>query len=197
MANKVAGANIIPKGFIQKDHLKQVDAREYAIDLANVRVWDAVSSILPATAANDDLGIVTGTFGTNAVSIQTGNLATAGATTRYGRFEFVLPPEYVAGESVSCEITCVTTQLADTSASIDLVVYKRNGQLGVGSDLCATSALDANNGSPTAETFTITPTTLSPGDILDCRVAYTVTDAAGSSVIGKIDSIKFLLDVKG
>ena len=50
----------------------------------DARIWDAPQTPLPTTPATDDLGLVIGTFGTNGLLIQTGDLKQTTAT-RYCR----------------------------------------------------------------------------------------------------------------
>src|SRR4051812_18223404 len=59
------------------------------------RKHDAYDTNLSSTPATVYLGLVGGAFGTGVPSLQTGDLKNAGATTRYARFVFQLPPEYV------------------------------------------------------------------------------------------------------
>ena len=65
------------------------------------RVFDAVGTNLPGTAANDDLALVGGTHGTNHISIQAGDIGAAGSSTRKARGVIQLPWNYVAAQSVT------------------------------------------------------------------------------------------------
>lgn len=189
---------LIPDDFVERDDLK-LETKTYPINLADLRVHDAVTTLLPTTSANDDLGIIAGTYGTNAIQIQTSDLKTAGATTRYGRFLFQLPPEYVAGESVVLRVASeMVTTVADGSATVDANVYSYDEDGTLSADLVSTSATDTNSLTLSDKNFTVTATSLEPGMLLDCRVALTVTDTAtGTAVIGSIPSIKFVLSVRG
>lgn len=191
------GRFLIPNNFVQRNDLK-LETKEYPLPLLDSRVWDAPMSLLPTTSANDDLGVTIGTWGTSAPTIRTSDLKAAGATTRYSRHQFVLPPEYVAGESVVLRINAgMNTTVADTSATVDAVVYENTGST-ISADLCATAAQSINSLTAANEDFTITATSLSPGDVLDIRIAVAVNDAAtGTAVIAVINSIELILSVRG
>lgn len=184
---------------IPRSSLLQEDGARYKIPMVAWRVHDAIQTNLPGTGATDDLAIVSGTLGTSAPSIQTGDLKAAGATTRYARCTFDLPHEYVAGQTVTLRAKAgMLTTVADTSATIDFQVYRADDGTLEGSDICATAATTINSLTFANKDFTITPTSLLPGDTLDIRLAITVTDGAtATAVIGAAGGIELLLDVKG
>lgn len=188
---------LIPNNFVQRNDLK-LESKVYPLPLLDARVWDAPMSLLPTTSANDDLGVTIGTWATSAPTIRTSDLKAAGATTRYSRHQFVLPPEYVAGESVVLRINGgMDTTVADTTATVDAVVYKNSGA-SISADLCATAAQSINSLTAGDDDFTITATSLAPGDLLDVRIAVAVNDAAtGTAVIAVLNSISFVLSVRG
>lgn len=181
--------------------LAQENNAVYPIPIVDWRVWDAMHTNLPGTGATDDLALVGGTFGTGVPSIQTGDVKNLGATTRYARCLVQLPPEYVAGESVTIRVNAgMVTTIASTSATIDFEVFKSNRGVGVdGTDLSTTTAATTINSLTFAnKDFIITATSLNPGDILDIRMAIAVSDTAtGTAVIGCAGSVELLLDIKG
>src|SRR3990167_1173124 len=61
---------------IARSKLAQDALAEYVIALESLRVHDAISSLLPTAAAADDLGCITGTFGTQSVMVQAGDVKT-------------------------------------------------------------------------------------------------------------------------
>lgn len=191
------GRFLIPNNFVQRNDLK-LESKTYPLPLLDSRVWDAPMSLLPTTSANDDLGVTIGTWGTSAPTVRTSDLKAAGSTTRYSRHQFVLPPEYVAGESVVLRINCgMGTTVADTAATVDAVVYENSGS-SISADLCATAAQSMNSLTAANKDFTITATSLAPGDVLDVRIAVLVNDAAtGTAVIGIVNSVSFVLSVRG
>jgi hypothetical protein len=185
-----------------RSELVQDDAVSRVIELTEWRVWDSIIASLPAAGANDDLGLVGGTFASASPSIQTGDVKALGTTTRYARVLKSLPLCYVAGQTVTLRVhTGMLTTLSDGAATIDFQVYKSDDAAGIGSDLCATAA-QSIKGQPAGTLadldFTITPTGLSPGDTLDIRMAIAITDAAtATAVIGIVGKTELLLDVKG
>jgi hypothetical protein len=154
---------------------------------------------LPGTAATDDLALIGGTFGTNAPSIQAGDLKAAGATTRYARCVFQLPPEFVIGGTVQIRTHAgMKTTVADTSCVVDFSAYRSNLEDGVGSDLVTTAATTINSLTEADKDFAVDSATLLPGDYLDIRMLVTCTDAAtGTAVIPFIGSVEVLLDIRG
>lgn len=172
----------------------------YPIPLTSLRIHNAFQTVLSGTAGTDDLGLLGTAFGTAAPTVVTSD-AKATTIQQYARFMVQLPQEYQAGETVQIRAFAgMKTTDTDTSATIDLVVYKLTGDGGItGGDICATAAIDIS-GSTTnsARDFTITSATLGPGDVLDCRIAIDITDGAtGTAVIGEIDYLQLLCDVRG
>lgn len=177
----------------------QEDLAAYPIPLTEFRTWDALATNLPATGATDDLALTTGTLGTDMPSIQTGDLKAAGATTRYARLQIALPPEYVAGQSVQLRASAgMKTTVSDGTATIDFQVYSSDRDTTVSSDLCTTSATSINSTTFSDKDFNITATALTPGTLLDIRVAIAINDAAtATAVIGCLAQLELLLDIKG
>jgi len=184
----------IPRASLAQDNLA-----EYADDPTGWRVHDAFATNLPGTPADDDLGLVTGTLGTAPPEVQTGDLKAAGATTRYARRVVTIPQEYQAGQTFQLRFRAgMKATVADVSATLDIEAYKLDGAGGVSGDLYAGPAQDINSLTLQDIDFTITPTTLTPGDQLDVRIAMAVNDAAtGTAVTGVIHKLSRLCDVKG
>lgn len=178
--------------------LDQVDLSVFAIPWTAWRIWDNVVAPLGATAvSDDDLIMIGGTFGTDPPCIQTGDLK--GVTkTRYARAQVVLPWEYVAGQTVTIRFHAgMVTTVAGTSCTLDLVCYESDEELGLSADICTTAATTINSLTFADVDFTITPTSLAAGSLLDMQVAIAVTDAAtGTPVIGCIGAAKLLCDVR-
>lgn len=183
---------------IPRSKLAQDTFAPYAIPLTDLRVHDNFTALLPQTAASDDLAIIETTFGTNAARLQTSDAKTTSVTQRC-RFNFPLPPEYDDGQSILIRVRGgMNTTISDGTATVDVECYAHDGDGAVGSDLCATNALTINVISKANKDFTITPTGLSPGDMLDVRVTIAITDTAtGTAVIGEISDIQVMLDIKG
>ncbi len=186
---------------IDLSQIAQRNLQEYGIDLAACRIHDNYGVILPNAGATDDLGLVGGTLGTSAPSLQTEDLKAAGLTWNYARFQVTLPPEYVAGQTVQIRLKGgMVTTIADTTAFVDVECYENEEDDSVSADLCTTAetTINALIATPTTVDFTITASTLSPGSVLDVRVGTKVTDGAtGTAVIGCIAKIGLLCDTQG
>lgn len=160
----------------------------YQLPLEAFRVWDAMQTNLPGTAATDDLAVVTGTLGTNAPMIQSSDAKNT-TVTQYARLLMRLPPEYVSAQSVSLRLHAgMVTTVANGTATIDAQVYALDGDAAVGADLCTTAATSINSLTFADKDFSITATSLEPGSVLDIRLAIAITDSAtGTAVIGALD----------
>jgi predicted RecA/RadA family phage recombinase len=173
----------------------------YPVPLSSAYVWDAPQTRIPATPANDDLGIIYATWGTLETYISSGD-SKAATTTRYTGFEVDVPAEYVAGQSAKIRINAnLMTTVADTSASLDIEVYRSGAPT---ADICNTAAKDMLAGggggglTATDYDFDLVATNLVPGDKLFVRVKIAIVDAAtGTAVIGRVNSLKRLFDIKG
>lgn len=179
--------------------LTQDNNAKYGVPLSSLVVWDS-GAHLPTSAAADDLAVAAGTYGTDTLAISAGDLKAAGATTRRARFTFTLPPEYVAGETVTIRVDAgMKTTVADTSCTVDVEAFKRGTGAAVsGSDLVTTSATSINSLTSANKDFAVTSTALSPGDELDVRVSIACNDAATvTAVTPTIAGIAVLLDIKG
>jgi len=178
--------------------LSQQVLAPFVIPWTDWRVWDAFATNLPATPATDDLGLVGGTFGTDPPSIQTGDLSAAGATSRYARAVIVLPAEYEAGQTVVLRFHAgMLTTISDGTATLDVVAYESDEELGLSADLCATAAQSINSLTFADIDFTITAATLAPGDVLDVRIVIAISDTvATTAVIGCIGAAKLLCDIR-
>jgi len=150
---------------------------------------------------SQSLDYVGGAYGTNAPSLQTADFGgNSAAVAYYARGEIPMPWEYEAGESVTLRLSVgMITTVADQSATVDVEVYKSDEDATSTGDLCATTATSDNmNNTVFADVdFTITPTTLNPGDLLDVRLTATVDDNGDGGVMkGSIGSVQLLCDVR-
>ena len=185
---------------IARTSLAQETLSDYVIAMTEWATWDDMSTPLPNAGATDDLGLVHGYFGTNSPSLQTGDLKSAGATTRYARAQVIVPHEYVAGQTLELRFVAgVITTVADVSCTLDAEVFLSDGETGIGADICATAAKSINGGVSFANyDFSITPATLSPGDVLDVRIAIACDDGSGATaVIGCVGQSVLRCDTKG
>ena len=170
---------------------------ESVIPFTSLRVWDAVASNLPSAAAADDLGLVTGTWATNPVRVTAGDVKTTGSTRRL-YFAVPIPANYEDGQTIQVRIRAkMETTVADTSCTIDLEAYVgTSGTLG--SDLVTTAAQSMNSLTAASYDFTINPTGVDPGDLLECRLSIAYNDAAtATAVTPAVYKIALLCDTRG
>lgn len=186
---------------VQRADMDQESLTPFDLPPETWRIYDNMDALLPdPPTTGDDIGIVSGTFGSATPSMQTRDVKAVGAAPHYARRLVQLPFNYVAGETVMIRLHAgMVTTVADTTATVDVECYKSDNEGGVdGSDLCATAAQSCNSLTAADKDFTITPTSLSPGDWLDIRIAIHVNDAAtGTAVKGMIGRAQLLCDTKG
>jgi hypothetical protein len=184
---------------LTRTELLQENLAAYQIPWTAWRVWDALQTNLPGTSAADDLALIGGTFGTGSPSIQTYDVKAAGAVTMYARAQFQLPPEYVAGETVTIRVHAgMLTTVASVSATVDVEAYESNDEAGIGSDLVTTSATTINSLTLADKDFQMTVSGLTAGDWLDIRITVATNDGATATVVkGIIGNVEVLCDIKG
>lgn len=183
---------------IQRTNMALESLVEFPVPLTSLRVWNAVHTNLPGTAADDDLALITGTWNTNSICVRTGNAA-ATNTTQRAFFEKQLPLEYSPGQRVKVRVHAgMVTTVADNTATLDLEVYKSDEEAGVGSDLVTTNAVSINSLTAADKDFELSSAALNPGDVLNGRLTIAVVDAAtNAAVLGQVGAIKVLCDSRG
>lgn len=162
------------------------------------RIWDAYGTFL-GTAAGDDLGLVSGTYGTQIPYIRTPDLNASGGPNNYrARFLFRTPESYDIGQTIQIRaLAGMLTAVAGTSATIDFEVYQHTSDLGVGSDLVTTSAQNINSLTFSTFDFIINSAGISTGNALDVRVTITTTSATASSHFGCMSRCELLVPIRG
>lgn len=152
------------------------------------------------TPANEShLDCVAGTHATNAPSLQTPDFGgNAAAAHYYARGELQLPWEYIAAGSVTIRLHAgMLTTVASEACTVDLVVYKSDEDQTSTGDLCATAAQTINSLTFGDIDFTITASTLSPGDLLDVLIDVSADDDTDLGVMKAcIGSVQLLCDVR-
>jgi len=151
------------------------------------------------TPAENALMIVGGTHGTNAPSLQTPDFKNNHAAATYTtRGEIQLPWEYIAGQSVTIRLHAgMLTTETDVACTVDLTVYKSDEDSTSTGDLCATAATDMNSDVFSDLDFTITASTLSPGDLLDVKITVSAdNDDDAGDMRACIGSVQLLCDVR-
>lgn len=210
MANpvQIPGDLIVPGNLRLTGGITPTKARSQFISVSDLqhffipwtwwRTWDSFHTNLPGTAADDDLALIGGTFGTDPPCIQGQDFGGTSAT-GYARCVIPLPWEYVAGADVNLRFHAgMLTTIADDSCTLDVVCYKSDEELDLSADLCATSVQSINSTSFADIDFTITATTFNPGDQLDVQITIAGTDAgdAGAGITGTIGAAWLLCDVR-
>jgi hypothetical protein len=146
--------------------------------------------------SNADLLLVDNGHGTANPTLETGDVKALGAVTRTTRVQYRVPDNYMIGQAATLRLNAeMNTTIADTAATIDAEVTRAAAP---GTDICATAAQDMNDLASADFDYTLTPTDLVPGDVLDILVTVAVNDAAGvAAVIGQLNiaDSAVLLDV--
>ncbi len=198
-SNLRVGGSISPAK-AKADILAMAELQVFPIPLTSFRVWDNMAALLPTAGATDDLGIVEGTYATATPSLQTEDLKAAGATNNFARVLVQLPWDYVAAQTITLRFKAgMITTVSDTTATLDAQAFKLQDDPddAIGSDLVSTSATTMNSKTFADIDFTVTPTGLTAGDILDIRITTAVNDGGtGTAVIAGITSAKLLCDVR-
>lgn len=181
--------------------LRQEQLVRFPLALSDMRVWDAPGQPLPTAAANDDLAVTAGTWGTHPITLNAGDCKAATSVTRRATFEAIVPECYDAAETLQIAITGgMKTTISDGATTVDLEVYlvDRLDVTSVGSDLCQTAATSINSTTLAEKAFDIDESGLAPGDRLLCRLTIACADAATATAVDPvITAVDLLCDIKG
>ena len=171
-------------------------ATAYNIPLSRMGLSTTLA-MLGASAGAGYFGMTPGTFGSAAPKL-IGEAASGNTKTDTCRFLFALPAEYVAAGTITVRVKARMNNTLTVGGSIDVTgCYKTDGAAGIGSDLCTTT-LQALTTSFANYDFTITPTGLAAGDLLDIQLTGIATDTGGATgYLIEIGAVEILLDVKG
>jgi hypothetical protein len=133
------------------------------------------------TASGTDLGVAASAVGTGSIYLTTS--VASGSPSQLGRVSVSLPPEYVAGTTVYLRAYHGTVTAVPAAATCGFRAYKsaKTAVLNAGSNLVTTSAVSNTSATLVASTFTLTSTSLSPGDLLDVEITLAAS-AAGSGL---------------
>ena len=135
---------------------------------------------LAATAGSSILGLVSGTHG-SASPLLVGNAASGNSKSDSARICIAVSPFYAAGATVTLRIRAkATVGLAFAATTVDTLVYRSDLAAGVSSDLCTTNAQTITTSAANYD-FTLTPTSMNPGDILDILVTALANDTGGTT----------------
>jgi len=173
--------------------IKAKTLHQQVIPLTELRTWDALAVNLPATPANDDLGLVTGTLGTHAPSIQSVGVKNAGPTVGYAGMLLALP--YYAADLATLKIRVnagmsVVAAGTGAAATVDVQAYRLAAPT---VDICATAAQSINSVTAADKDFSLTLTNVVQGDLIQLRFAVSITDAQESTTaLAVINSISLV-----
>lgn len=118
--------------------------------------------------------------------------ANSNAKTDAAMLEFVVPPEYVAGQNLTATVN-VGVVIGAGTLSVKTVAVNAYRTVAAGTqaaDICATTAITLTSNSATDYAFTITGTTLLPGDRLVLKVTVAITETAASNVTALVNSVR-------
>jgi len=183
---------------VQRGKLAQLQLAEYVIAPTRWRVWNNLNALL-GTAAADDLGITSTTFGTNSPAITAGDIMGV-TSTRYARALIDLPMEYDAGETVLIRIYAgMLTTIADLTCNVDVEIYESDKDgTNDNVELIATAPQSINFLMFQAYDFVVTSTDLTPGAILDTRITVdSQDDNSTTAVTPTLGAVSLLCDIRG
>ena len=195
----VGNSQVKSDAAIDRSKLAQDNLKPYAIPQTQWRVWDSLVALLPATSSGDDLGLYPGTWGTTPWLIRSADVKTTTVTLR-AACEVAVPAEYVDGETITIRVVAgMLTTLSDGAATIDFEVYRKTGDgATLSADLCSTAATSIKSLTFAAYDFQVTPTDCVAGELLQIRMTMAIADTATvGAVIGAVESVKLLCDVRG
>ena len=184
-------------GSVTRANITQDELQPYNVPLTAMKTHATLVALGAAAGTPaGDLGLTPGTFG-SATPILIGEAASGNSKSDACCFQFALPVEYQAGESIKVRVKARVTTLATVSETIDCEVYVGDGAAGVSADICATNAQTVTATFVNYD-FTITPTNRAAGDLLDIRLTAAVNDTGGTTgAIAQIGAVQILLDVQG
>lgn len=189
---QITNAEIDAAAAIVRSKLAQEALESYPIPLAEFRAADGAAL---GIADVNDAGDHYLAYSTNTWKLM-GNSPDSDTQTDVSLIQFALPPEYDDGQTITVRINAEYTADGDTK-SLDLEVYKANKtDASVGSDICAT-AVQTLTATDAAYDFTVTPTGLTGGDLLNIKITTAFQDSDGAVGEAEINSVEVLLDIKG
>jgi len=165
------------------------------VPLSRFRAHDNFRQVLPGTASADDMGLNTGTPGTDAPTLRSVDFG-GGSSDEKSGFEVLLPHNYQSGGPIVVRAHAgMLTTISDGTATLDCELWRDIGDGTVGSDLCATAAQSINSLTLADIDFSITTTTLIAGDRIICRLSFAGSDTGNAGVmVSTITRVQLLID---
>lgn len=193
----LSNPDISPNANIASSKMEQRVLAEYRVPVDAFRVWDAITSNPVSAAASDDLGLVTGTWGSAVNKITAGDCKAA-TTTRHIYFSIPVPPNYDDGQTIELRIRAkMETTLSDGTCTIDATAYIANDGT-LTSDLVATAAQSMNSLTAANYDFALSSGSIDPGDLLEVRLTVACVDSAtATAVTPAIYEVALLCDTRG
>ena len=194
---QISNVDIAANANIETSKMEQRVLAEYQVPRDAFRVWDAITTNPVSAAASDDLGLVTGTWGSSVNKITAGDCKAA-TTTRRIYFSMPVPPNYDDGQTIQLKVRAkMETTLSDGTCTIDAEAYIANyGTLT--SDLVATAAQSMNSLTAASYNFTLSSGSIDPGDLLEVRLTIACVDSAtATAVTPAIYEVALLCDTRG
>ncbi len=195
-AGAITNTKVDAAAAIARSKLAQEAYATYLQPLSLCRQADGTA--LPATAASGSFGIDAAGWGTGTLKLK-GEEANSNQKTDTLFFEFPLPPEYVAAQAVKVVISAKYNTGGSptlTTKTIDVECYEGSGLGGVGADICATAAITLTDSWASCE-FTITPTALVAGDMLQVLIQSDLVETGGVAAWAEIGKIRVACNIKG
>ena len=146
---------------------------------------------LAASPGSSILGLTSGTHG-SASPILTGNGANNNSKSDSARILFTVPPQYATGSTVTVRVRCKVSAAAATAQTIDVLAFRSDLAAGVSSDLCTTAAQTITTSYANYD-FTLTPSAMAAGDVIDLLVTLLANDTSGTGTItGTISNVEVI-----
>lgn len=112
-----------------------------------------------------------------------GTATSSGSTSNVAAYDYVLPPNYVAGTDITLKVACYYTNSSSTASvhTMAAAAYLNTSAGAQGTTLIATAAQTCPITTAAFQTFTITGATLVPGSYLTLTFSAAMTNAGGAS----------------
>ena len=190
----MTNAKVNASAAIARSKLAQDAVQKYGIPAHSMRGIDG--GPLPTSEDTDDLSIDV----TANVHLLKGRTPVSATEAASAIFQFVLPPEYDAAQSIFLFVQSQLTGTGtDNGSSYDAACYKQDGNGAVGSDLITTAAKTyAAKDTWYSTQFSVTEAGLAPGDILNFVITATGIESGGANPVQvEIDGVAVQLDIRG
>jgi hypothetical protein len=157
--------------------------KKFTIALSSLRQEDAAQTTLPTTPDGNGGTLGLGAAAGTAVLGSESNSGVTGTQREYAMFDFVVPEDYVVGEDLTVDITCLVSDTRDTASPLDLIVKHIKAGALDSTDIQATAAIDIKDVvAAAAQNFTITGDAsgdeLAAGSVLNILIDVTTVDTS-------------------